>query len=174
MTVLVVYAKDRVYMSKTLLIFRHAKTEPFSEGGQDFGRKLTAGGFADAGKMGERVAGSNLIPQSIYCSTAARTRQTLEAAWPNWPIVSPKVLYLDELYLASAGDLLSFVNELEDEADKIMLIGHNPGLHHLVQLLTDTVLPKFSPATLAVLESNVKIWADISPASMNLKAVLQP
>ncbi|MDG1286074.1 MAG: histidine phosphatase family protein [Rickettsiales bacterium] len=159
-------------MAKQIYILRHALTEPYSDSGGDFGRSLIAKGFEDAAKMGEKIVASGFIPEAIYCSTAKRTQQTLEMAWPHIGASDPKMTHLDELYLASEGDILNIIHNLPETAQKVMIIGHNPGVHHLVQILSASTLMNFSPATCAVLQSEHASWQDITPDSMKLAELL--
>ena len=63
------------------------------------------------------------------CFAARRTRETLDALqpWDEAPLIEP----MDELYLATAAQLLEVLREMPETARSVMLIGHNPGLHDL-------------------------------------------
>ncbi len=160
-------------MSKKLFILRHAHTEPFSQNGKDFARALTIDGFNDADKMGKRIASQAFTIDHVICSTATRTQQTLETIWPYFGETAPQSSHEDSAYLASHEDLLSFIQELPDEYDSVMIIGHNPGLHQLVQILSGAALTQFSPCTLAVLET-AGSWGKIEANSMKLAELITP
>jgi phosphohistidine phosphatase len=117
-----------------LIIFRHAKTLANSESGRDFDRDLKQRGRDDALAQADWMREVGLRPQRILCSTAARARQTAEIVCPHLGIDACHVEYLVSMYLASTGDL---VRALEQHAaDSIMLVGHNPGLEHLVSFFS--------------------------------------
>jgi len=63
-------------MEKTLIILRHAKAEA---GEDDHARRLAERGVREAGQMGAAMAERGIVPQKILCSTARRTRETLES-----------------------------------------------------------------------------------------------
>ncbi len=147
-------------------------TEPYSENGEDFSRSLVAKGFEDAAKMGKKIVAAGFVPEAIYCSTAKRTQQTLEMALPHLGVSTANVTHTDDLYLASEGDILAFINELPDTIQKIMIVGHNPGLHQIVQTLSGNMLMSFSPATCAVLAGGHPNWQTVTPDSMKLADLL--
>src|SRR5437763_15241912 len=69
---------------RRLLLLRHAKAEPLTT--DDFGRRLTERGRADARRIGNWIAQSRLTPDRCIYSGAARTRETFElvaAALPH-------------------------------------------------------------------------------------------
>ena len=55
---------------KRLILMRHAKTEPWSEGIDDFGRALTPLGHSDARRMAEELVALSWSPE--FCRTRAR------------------------------------------------------------------------------------------------------
>ena len=66
-------AKDYKYV---LMVMRHAKTEPFGNGG-DAGRELTDKGRKQAKSVAKGLASFKLVPDRIACSSATRARQTV-------------------------------------------------------------------------------------------------
>lgn len=155
-------------MSKKIFILRHAHTESFSESGKDFGRNLTEGGYAEAQRMAQRLAAESFQIDHVICSTANRTQQTLEMIWSGFGAKAPQVTHSDSVYLADLEELMTQIHLLPDEQDSVMLVGHNPGLHQLVQSLSGSPLAKFSPCTLAILQSAETQWKNIAANSMKL------
>jgi phosphohistidine phosphatase len=156
-------------MSKEILLLRHAHTESFSESGRDFDRNLTEDGLHMAAEVGKNLAAANRWLEHIYCSTANRTKQSLEALQPFFPEPAPVVHYKEELYLASADKLHGFIEALPEDQSRVMLIGHNPGLHELAQRLSEEMIPNFAPAMLLRFRSEAYSWWDALDSKM-LKA----
>jgi phosphohistidine phosphatase len=69
----------------------------------------------------------------VLCSSAVRTRETLDAILPV--LGDPEVLIEDALYGASADGLLSRLRAVPDSAESVLLIGHNPGIGDLALAL---------------------------------------
>lgn len=111
---------------KRLVLMRHAKTEPWSEGIDDFGRALTPLGHADAKRMAEELVALGWSPERILVSSARRARETCAEAALVFD--GEKVRPMESLYLTGVRGLSEAVSQ-NDGAATLMVIGHNPGLH---------------------------------------------
>ena len=112
---------------RQLLLFRHAKSPSDDPSLSDHARPLSAAGRRTARLMRD---GFGAAPELVLVSSARRTRQTLEALEP-WAGQAPGVRVLDSLYLASGEQILTVLRQVGDLAGRVMVIGHNPGLHEL-------------------------------------------
>jgi phosphohistidine phosphatase len=122
-------------VSKQLLILRHAKSSWSDEGIADHERKLNKRGKRDAPRMGEFLAARNLIPDIILTSTARRARDTAQLFAENCAGFKGEIKPLAELYLAREDDYFDPLRQLPSHIDVAMVVGHNPGLESLVELL---------------------------------------
>ena len=116
-----------------LHLLRHAKTNQISPTGKDFDRELLPRAFEQSAELKRYLQDHPIAPKHILCSSAVRTRQTLDqikALFADVPVT-----FLDELYLASAGELLKIINELQSPED-VLLIGHNEGISELASELS--------------------------------------
>ncbi len=111
---------------KRLILMRHAKTEPWSEGIDDFGRALTPLGHADARRMAEELVSLGWSPERILVSSARRARETCSEVASV--VTGEKVRPMESLYLTGVRGLTEAVIQ-NDGAETLMVIGHNPGLH---------------------------------------------
>ncbi|MEQ9504724.1 MAG: histidine phosphatase family protein [Hyphomonas sp.] len=111
---------------KRLILMRHAKTEPWSEGIDDFGRALTPLGHSDAKRMAEELVSLGWSPERILVSSARRARETCSEVAAV--VVGEKVRPMESLYLTGVRGLTEAVAQ-NDGAETLMVIGHNPGLH---------------------------------------------
>ena len=121
-------------MVRTLLILRHAKSG-HDEPVPDKARTLTSRGRKDARRMGEVARERNLLPDRVLCSTATRARETLELFAEGAELASP-VDSLDELYLAEPEVIVRTIRERAGASERVLVVGHNPGLEGLVAHLT--------------------------------------
>ena len=122
-----------------IIFFRHAKTELNSKSGKDFDRALRPNGLKQCKEMQAFLKKEfNEVEFFALCSTAKRARQTYKAAFANR---MAKVNFLDELYLASADELIQIIQNEDLPSDaQLVVIGHNDGLTNLVNYLTDETL----------------------------------
>lgn len=148
---------------KTLLILRHAKAEDHSAEG-DKGRALTGRGERDAASIGKQIKAQFGYPDLIVTSEAKRAQQTAG-------IVAQEVGYTSEittrstLYNASLHRLLDTVQALPDGADRVLLVGHNPGLEQLAgDLDAEALAPQpLATAGLVRLQFDTARWKDVRP-----------
>ena len=82
----------------------------------------------DAALIGRVLAADGVIPDRVLLSSAQRTTETWSEVQAAFPSVEGDARR--ELYLADARALLRAI-EGEDDAEVVMVIGHNPGIHSL-------------------------------------------
>ena len=116
-----------------LHLLRHAKTNPNSTSGLDFDRELLPRGNEQLQEFKAFYAKHPFQVGQILCSSAVRTRQTLEEITGLFPGVP--VTFIDELYLASSGEMLQIITRAESTED-LLLIGHNEGISDLASELS--------------------------------------
>jgi len=119
-----------------ILLLRHAKSSWDTPGLTDHDRPLARRGQRAAPAMGAHFAGTGLRVDRIVSSTAARARSTARLFRKAFDERIPLTERRD-LYHADRIDLLSIaVEEAKGEDDaRILLVGHNPGMHDLAMFL---------------------------------------
>ncbi|MFF1679909.1 SixA phosphatase family protein [Streptomyces sp. NPDC058256] len=117
---------------RRIVLFRHAKADWPQV--SDHERPLADRGRTDAAIAGRRLADTGIPFDLALCSTAARTRETWKLAVHELPH-RPKTVYEERLYEASPGELIAVLNETPDDAQDVVLIGHNPGVQGLADIL---------------------------------------
>lgn len=142
---------------KTLLILRHAKAEP-DAGEGDEQRPLAKRGRRAAERVGELL--SDTLPDLVLSSTSVRTRQTVERLKKGAGSLG-RVEFSSELYLAAPSTCLRVLAERGGDAERVMLVGHNPGLEELVSAFTGEHIA-LPPAGLAECTLEVERWSDVS------------
>ena len=166
---------------KTLLLLRHAKSSWDEEPLRDFDRPLAPRGRKAAARMGRLLAERGLVPDHILCSTARRARETYDGVAPKLPR-SAEITFEDRLYMAEPATLLRLVRRLPDDADTVLLIGHNPGLEQFARQLAGSgdgdalgrMAHKFPTAALAVLRFDRDRWSDLALSDGRLEAFVAP
>lgn len=169
-------------MTLTLLLLRHAKSSWDHPGLDDFERPLAPRGREAAPRMAGFIAAAGLLPDLVLCSTAVRTRETLALVLPELGASPPAVRYEDALYLASTSDLVERVRRLDDGDRRVLIVGHNPGMHGAALALAGdgarrdvtALATKFPTAGLAVLEFETRHWRQVRPATGRLARFMTP
>lgn len=143
---------------KTLILLRHAKSELPSVSQKDFERRLNDRGKIDIIKVGVAFNLLGILPDCILCSSAVRTRETLDS-YLKVSGHKTKIHYLDQLYHASASEILNTVNQYVDEYNCIMVVGHNFGISTLADKLSSSGAEQMSTSAIHVLQFEDKIEA---------------
>lgn len=117
---------------RELILLRHAHAEPASTGQADLDRPLSPEGLAEAEAAGRWLAAQGLVPDCVLCSPARRTRETLEAVLGVIGYVEQR---LEDAMLDATSGTLASLADSHREAERLLLVGHNPGLEQLAALM---------------------------------------
>lgn len=171
---------------KELFIWRHAKSAWEDLGIEDFERPLNKRGLRTAPKVAQWFVETYGSPDLILCSPAERAVGTLHIG-EEAGITAGHTVLVDQLYLAAMADLLQLLGGVTPEIERVMLIGHNPGLQQLVLALCQGEEPaasfgldlrqiagKFPTAALAHIRLDIDNWADIAPFRGKLYVAVSP
>jgi phosphohistidine phosphatase len=165
---------------RALYLLRHAKSAWDDPALEDHDRPLAARGRRAARAMARHFRDLGADPELILCSSSERTRETLDLLMPGFA-AAPIVAVERGLYLAGAEAMLARLRKVEDRVERVLLIGHNPGLHELALLLAEAggaklrapLARKFPTAALA----NYAIgsgWSALGPETARLVAYVTP
>jgi phosphohistidine phosphatase len=155
---------------KQLTILRHAKSSRDDPALADIDRPLSNRGRKAGPAIGAFIADAGLVPRRVLCSTAQRTRETYALVNEAWGRSVP-VEFLPALYLADAAEIVALLRDLPDDADRVMVIGHNPGLERLADMLAANrqspalarLRSKFPTGGLAAFELDIDHWRALGP-----------
>lgn len=156
-------AKKAKNYKHVLLVMRHAKAEPFADGG-DQQREITDKGAKQAKEVAKGLAGLKLVPDRIVCSSAVRASQTLDRMLKVFGD-DPKVDYRQSLY---DGGMQAVFDELANTKDKVgtlMVLGHEPTVSISCQWLasSDSDTTKLDLLNLGLSTASVVVLASDKP-----------
>jgi phosphohistidine phosphatase len=158
---------------RRLMLLRHAKTENDSPSGRDEDRELDERGRMDAAEIGGWIGRHPPFPDSVLVSPAVRAHQTWNIAWESMKDLGPKprVELVPELYGADPAQLLQTIRKASGtDSQRLMLVGHNPGLHEVALALAGSgdadgrkALANNLPTSgLAILDFATDDWTSLS------------
>ena len=151
-------------MTKTLLILRHAKSSWKNEKLKDIDRPLKHRGEEDAVVIGKVLTMAELVPQVILSSPAERAKQTAELVAAEAKFKGG-LTFVDSFYMGEPENYIKELKLLPDEIERVMVVGHNPGLEALLQLL-DGKVDSLPTGSLAYLVLDIKPWADLTKGTV--------
>lgn len=156
---------------KHLYFLRHAKAER-GAGNSDINRSLNDRGEKDAVRMADYLTRLSPGFDKIYVSTARRTRETIAPFLDRNPSLKERVAYVDMLYQFSASAYRQFIHEeLSNEDDVVLLVGHNNSIEQLATLLNNESQGyiRVSTCTLVHFEFNIDSWKEVAGETGKLK-----
>ena len=127
-------------MDRRLFVLRHARASWHHRGSSDHDRPLSGRGHDALPTLRRALEERAANIEVVLCSSAVRTVATLEgvrAALPD----HAQVTIDDELYGAGGQTWFDRCQQVGDDVEGVLAIGHNPGLERLVQDLAPTGEP---------------------------------
>jgi phosphohistidine phosphatase len=151
-----------------LVLVRHAKA--MSDGADDADRRLAPRGSQDASAAGRWLVEHGLVPDHVVVSPARRAAQTWQLMASELD-ANPTASTDRRIYDNTLDSLLAVVQETDEAAGTLALVGHNPSMHAMAFALDDgqgddtalaDIAQGFPTAGIAVLDLDVS-WAALTP-----------
>lgn len=120
---------------KTIYFIRHSKAK--KEGNSDFDRDLSEKGKQNAEFMGKRLKKYKVLPDMIFASPAKRAIKSANLLARETKF-KKDIIQVKALYNASLENMLEFINSINDKYNTIFIIGHNPSITQISELLSDS------------------------------------
>lgn len=162
-----------------LTIMRHAKSSWDDSQLDDFDRPLDERGRNAARRMGHELGHRKMRFDQVIASPAVRVRETLDALADGYG-EGFDVGFDPQIYGASCDALLALVRRIPGRVHAPLVIGHNPGLQHLILALTksgdlrDKVEHKFPTAAVAMIELPAVSWDAVGAGSGTIRELIRP
>lgn len=140
---------------RTLVLMRHAKSD-YPHGVPDHERPLAPRGEREAALAGDWLRSTIGNIDAVLCSSATRTRQTLERTGIGAP-----ASFLDELYDAYPGAVIEEINKVGDDVTTLLVVGHEPTTSHVAlglagpgsdRAAAEQISQKYPTSAIAVLQ----------------------
>ena len=167
-----------------LLLLRHAKSD-WSKDADDHERPLSARGRKAAPEIARYMRSREYVPEAVLCSTAVRTRETLDLLLAGWR-KKPDIRYERAVYLADWPVLLAHLKKTQARSSPLLFVGHNPGIEQLAIALAlqprdaqertrlQRLTQKFPTAALAVLDFEIASWRNLKSGAGQLVDYVRP
>ena len=158
---------------KTVILFRHGKSDWEASYGTDHERPLAKRGRLAADRMGRYLSEMAEVPDLAISSTAVRARDTLDRAMRagDW---SCEVELLDDLYLPSPYALLHVLQNQAESLASVMLVGHQPAWSETLSLLVGGGDFRFPTAAMARVDVDTEHWAEVDFGTGSLRWMVTP
>lgn len=158
---------------KVLLLLRHAKSSWKSAGLSDHDRPLNNRGKRDAPRIGKVLLEEGIVPEIIISSSAIRAHSTAKKVAKS-SHYKGQVIIASSLYRGGPIEYLNVLRHQPDQARTVLLVGHNPDIEQLLEMLTrkESIMPTCS---LAVINLPVERWMNLTNSTKaELRKVWRP
>lgn len=148
---------------KTLYLARHAKSSWKFEELSDHDRPLNGRGRKAIPKMAEALKNLDFNPDLIVSSPAVRALTTATLFAKELEYSQENIKLIDDIYGANREELLTIIRNLPDNANRVMLVGHNNTLTDLGNFLSPKSVANIPTAGVMALTFDAASWNEIKP-----------
>ena len=165
-------------MSKTLFILRHAKSDWSDVDLDDIKRPLKPRGTRDARLIGDWLhhycLENDVDSMHALVSPAVRAATTYDVVARSLTGIARGHTRTEDMYMADSAEMLEMIRACNHAEDALMLVGHNPGMHDLVEELTSLSLDRFPTCAVACIEFDVRSWDTMVPKRYRASQFIRP
>ncbi len=164
---------------KTLHLIRHAKSSWKDESLADIDRPLAPRGIRACALMAEKIAAAGCGFSHVFTSAAVRAQATIRLIAETLGIVQMSWTVADGLYTFSAHDLLEWCRDnLPADIDQAVIVGHNPAMQDLSNLMQDAAagkrIEKLPTCAYVQMVLDDDSWTRLGPGRLKLITFLTP
>lgn len=153
-------------MAKQLLLVRHGKSDWGNTDLSDFDRPLNKRGKENAPEMAERLINRGLKIGQIVSSPAKRAKSTAKYFADAYNI--DHIQFEESIYEANTSALLKVVNGLDDDAENVVMFGHNPGFTDFANELCNADIYNIPTAGMVLISFPFDSWRMVSKGTGEL------
>ncbi|MCX2584220.1 SixA phosphatase family protein [Pedobacter sp. MR22-3] len=153
-------------MAKQLLLVRHGKSDWGNLDLKDFDRPLNKRGKENAPEMAERLLKRGFKFDLMVSSPAKRAKSTAKFFAEAYQF--DQIQFEASIYEANTQALLKVINSLDDDANTVIMFGHNPGFTDLANALSDADIYNIPTAGMVLISFPFDSWAMVSKGTGDL------
>jgi phosphohistidine phosphatase len=147
---------------------RHGKAVWAEPGLKDFDRSLNERGMDDVPMMASRFAAQEALIHLIIASPAIRTKTTAMLFAYKVGYDTDLIIFNKKIYEAMVEGLHDIIKTIDNGLERVMMVGHNPALTHLVEFYTPRYLDNLPTSGIIKMEFEVTEWSQIKPSTGTL------
>lgn len=143
-----------------MLLVRHAKSSWDDFSLPDFDRPLNERGKRDAPMMAKRLLNKGVNLDLLVSSPAKRAKRTAQAFAEILGKEKEKILYDEELYMASAEQFFAVISRLDNSFNNVAIFSHNPGITSFANSLQVASIDEMPTCSILAISSPAQSWLD--------------
>ncbi|KYJ86270.1 SixA phosphatase family protein [Sulfurovum riftiae] len=144
---------------KKLYLIRHAKSDWSDLSKNDFERGLNKRGKRSIPLMAEALKKRGIMPDLILSSAAKRARKTAKGLAKELRY-KDEIVFDEALYFTEPEEMIAYIQRTEDRYESVFLIGHNPEMTELSNMLTETYIDNIPTLGIVGLTLPIEKWEE--------------
>ena len=154
------YNNNKDIKFKSVILFRHGKSDWYAKYDSDHDRPLAKRGIRDSKRMGKFLSKRAELPELKLSSTAVRTRETTKLAMEagSWEV---DIELEKKIYEALLEGIINIIKSQDDKYNSICLVGHEPIFSSIIRLIDNKKKMKFPTASMAKIIFFTSNWKKI-------------
>ena len=100
-------------------------------------------------------------PDLIISSPAKRARLTARKIARELEIDKSEIKIDADLYFSGIRSMLNVLEALDDDYQKVMIVGHNPSMTNFLNMLCSTSVVNMPTCAIAVVGFDIPTWGDL-------------
>lgn len=159
---------------RTLFLIRHAKSSWDHPGLRDFNRPLNERGSHDAPSMAKMLVKRGVKPDLIVSSPAKRALTTALFFAEAFGVTDEKVQKEPDIYEAMSSDIMRLISQLPDDAQTVLMFGHNPTFTEVANCFTEDFIDNIPTCGIVQIESKAENWQAVYEGNSRIVASFFP
>ena len=146
--------------NKILHIVRHGKALQNTDDIQDDDRTLTVKGILNNISIAKKLHSQYPVPDLIISSYAARAIHTAHIFAREMGFPHEKVQANEDLYLYGDKETYNILDNLPDDIDSVMIVGHNPDMTYVANRFAAHI-DEISTSNVVTISFETDSWSEI-------------
>lgn len=159
---------------KQLILVRHAKSSWADMSLRDHDRPLNKRGKRDAPFMAEQLLDKIKSADAIIASSALRAQLTAMQFRLVFEDSLEEFITESDLYHASTTDILTVLRSVNDQYNRILLFGHNPGFTEFANLCSQDYIDNVPTCGIVGIDFDVMSWGKVNSQNGKMKYLYYP
>lgn len=159
---------------KELIFIRHAKSDWDNPNLRDIDRPLSQRGHKNAPIMATKLKSVIDSIDLIISSPAKRATETAEYFGKMFNIDYNLFEIKQELYETYADEILAEARLLDDNLNRVMFFGHNPGYTYLANMFSKEFIENISTCGIFRIVSKAEKWTELDVTNSKLDFYIKP
>lgn len=142
---------------KKIILVRHAKSS-WEDNVSDSDRPLNSRGVEDAKITAYNLKKKGFTIDLICSSTANRAYSTYKIFTEYLPVLKDDVCISNKLYDFEGKQVISFIKNLDNKLNTVLLFGHNAAFTTVANVFGDRYIENIPTSGVVVIKFDVKEW----------------